>query len=123
MQGARGAPSEAYEGTPSEERGSQRSSRPRRTPRRSANDKRRCADRMQGGDRATREVYEGTPSEERGSQRSSRPRTPPRRDGGRNRARTCDPLRVRQVLYQLSYSPARALMRALHLIDRRQNLL
>ena len=24
---------------------------------------------------------------------------------GRNRARTCDPLRVRQVLYQLSYSP------------------
>jgi hypothetical protein len=25
--------------------------------------------------------------------------------GGRNRARTCDPLRVRQVLYQLSYSP------------------
>ena len=25
--------------------------------------------------------------------------------GGRNRARTCDPLLVRQVLYQLSYSP------------------
>ena len=27
------------------------------------------------------------------------------RDGGRNRARTCDPLLVRQVLCQLSYSP------------------
>jgi len=26
--------------------------------------------------------------------------------GGRNRARTCDPLLVREVLYQLSYSPA-----------------
>src|SRR5262245_10087761 len=26
---------------------------------------------------------------------------------GRNRARTCDPLLVRQVLYQLSYSPVR----------------
>src|SRR5436309_6905727 len=25
--------------------------------------------------------------------------------GGRNRARTCDPLRVKQVLCQLSYSP------------------
>jgi hypothetical protein len=25
--------------------------------------------------------------------------------GGRNRARTCDPLLVREVLYQLSYSP------------------
>src|SRR5204862_1955672 len=27
------------------------------------------------------------------------------RNGGRNRARTCDPLVVIQVLYQLSYSP------------------
>ena len=27
------------------------------------------------------------------------------RNGGRNRARTCDPLLVRQVLSQLSYSP------------------
>src|SRR6185503_11029427 len=39
----------------------------------------------------------------------SRTRTPLGRPGGRkigrNRARTCDPLRVRQVLYQLSYSP------------------
>ena len=26
-------------------------------------------------------------------------------NGGRNRARTCDPLLVRQVLSQLSYSP------------------
>ena len=27
--------------------------------------------------------------------------------GGRNRARTCDPLLVRQVLSQLSYAPSR----------------
>ena len=30
--------------------------------------------------------------------------------GGNNRARTCDPLLVRQVLSQLSYAPARALL-------------
>ena len=33
------------------------------------------------------------------------PRGKPRH-GGNNRARTCDPLLVRQVLYQLSYAPS-----------------
>src|SRR5262245_57648868 len=56
-------------------------------------------------------LFRLTASHPLGGQHSSseRPRAAPKNhvptDGGRNRARTCDPLRVRQVLCQLSYSP------------------
>ena len=38
-------------------------------------------------------------------QRSNQLSYSPLNDGGHNRARTCDPLLVRQVLSQLSYAP------------------
>src|SRR5580765_3357705 len=41
-----------------------------------------------------------------GAPRLHLPTAGPGTAGGRNRARTCDPLLVRQVLYQLSYSPS-----------------